>query len=95
MNGPKFESDNRGGIKFCDEGGAKLEFNGIAWIAKIPHGKKSFNSDSCRLSFPKRFPKVVPVNRNLPVKFCADKNHSGDPAVSSNGANESLRVIIN
>jgi len=77
MNGPKFESDNRGGIKFCEEGGAIFGFNGIGWITKIPHGKKFLNSPICRSSLPKRFPQVAPVNRNLPKKFRAKKTILG------------------
>jgi hypothetical protein len=95
MNGPKCESDNRGGIKFCEEGGARLEFDGIAWITKIPHGKKFFNSLSCRLSLSKSFPQVASVKRNLPIRFSADKNHSGALTILRGGAHETVWVILN
>lgn len=95
MNGPKCESDNRGGIKFCEEGGAILGFNGIAWITKIPHGKKFLNSPICRSSLPKRFPQVAPVNINLPKKFRARKNHSGNPIISRSGADEAVGAKLN
>jgi hypothetical protein len=95
MNGPKCESDNRGGIKFCKEGGAKLKFDGINWTTKIPHGKKFFKSSSCHLLLLKRIPRVLSLNRNLSIEFGADKNHSNDPIISSGGANCAVWTIIN
>jgi len=93
MTGPKFESDNREGIKFGKESGARLEFDSIDWTTKIPRGKKSFDRFSCRLSLPKRIPKVAPVNRILLIKFSADKDHSHDPIFSRGGANGAVWTI--
>ena len=95
MNGPKCESDNRGGIKFCEEGGAKLEFDGINWTTKIPHGKKFFESFNCRLLLLKRILQVVSSNRNLSIEFSADNNYSNDRIISSGGANCAVWTIIN
>jgi hypothetical protein len=95
MNGSKCESDSRGGIKFGDESGARLTFDGIISTAKIPHGNKFFDSFRCCLSLPKRIPQVASLNRNFPFKFCKGKNGSGNSTISGDGPGAAVLAIIN
>ena len=94
MNGPKCESDNRGGIKFYEESGAKLEYDCLSWTAIIPHGKNFLKRFSCRLSLPKRIPQLTPENRNLPIKFSSDKDHFDDPNILRGGADGTVWIIF-
>lgn len=95
MHDPKCESDNRGGIKLGDKGGARLEYDCLFRSTKIPHGKTFFDRFSCRLLLPKRIPQLAPANRNFPIKFGADKNHSGSPIILRDGAGETVWAILN
>jgi hypothetical protein len=74
MNCPKCESDNREGIKFCEECGAKLEFECPDCKAKIPLGKKFCGECSHDLTKPAKAPVT---NYSEPQsdtpKFLADK----------------------
>jgi len=45
MKCPKCESDNREGVKFCEECGAKLELQCPACKAKIPLWLQFFRSE--------------------------------------------------
>jgi hypothetical protein len=94
MNGPKCESDSRGGIKFGDESGARLTFDGIISTAKIPHGNKFFDRFRCCLSLPKRIPQIAPLNINFPIKFCKGKNRSGNSTISGYGPEVTVLMII-
>ena len=95
MNGPKCESDSRGGIKFGDEGGARLTFDDIISAAKIPHGKKSFDRFHCRLSLPKKISQVASLNRNFTIKFGVDETHLNDPIVPNGKANGAVWTVYN
>jgi hypothetical protein len=59
MKGPKSESDNRGGIKCCEEVGARLTFDAITRITKIPHGKNSPTGLAFAYHFQKDSPKLL------------------------------------
>jgi class 3 adenylate cyclase/tetratricopeptide (TPR) repeat protein len=74
MKCPKCQSDNRGGVKFCEECGAKLELECPACKAKIPLDKKFCGECGQMLSTPSEPPpqelsldeKIEKIQRYLP-----------------------------
>ena len=56
MKCPRCQSDNRGGIKFCEECGAKLELECPACKAKIPLDKKFCGECGQKLTAPSVHP---------------------------------------
>ena len=58
MKCPKCESDNREGVKFCEECGVKFEFVCPACKAKIPLGKKFCGECGQNLTLPSEPPPV-------------------------------------
>jgi len=74
MKCPECQSENREGIKFCEECGAKLELQCTACQAKIPLGKKFCGACGHKLDAPAETPpmelsfdeKIAKIQRYLP-----------------------------
>ncbi len=74
MRCPKCQSDNRDGVRFCEECGAKLEMVCHACKAEIPLGKKFCGECGARLDAPVKTPpkdlsldeKIDKIQRYLP-----------------------------
>jgi class 3 adenylate cyclase/tetratricopeptide (TPR) repeat protein len=74
MKCPKCESDNREGIRFCEECGAKLELECPACKAKIPLGKKFCGECGHDLTKPVEAPVInYSEPQSYTPKFLADK----------------------
>jgi class 3 adenylate cyclase len=66
MKCPKCQSDNREGVKFCEECGAKLELECPACKAKIPLDKKFCGDCGRKLSAPSEFsPKDLSIDEKI------------------------------
>jgi class 3 adenylate cyclase/tetratricopeptide (TPR) repeat protein len=74
MKCPKCESDNRKGIRFCEECGAKLELECPDCKAKIPLGKKFCGECGHDLTKPVKAPAIdYSKPQSYTPKFLADK----------------------
>ena len=74
MKCPKCQSDNREGVKFCEECGAKLELVCPSCGANIPLGKKFCGECGHDLGAPKAAPPIdYSQPRSYTPKFLADK----------------------
>ena len=67
MKCPKCKSDNREGVKFCEECGAKLELECPACKAKIPLEKKFCGECGHKLT---------PVSESLPVDYAQPQSYT-------------------
>ena len=74
MKCPKCKAENREGVKFCEECGAKFEMECPECRAKIPMGKKFCGECGHKLSLPSEAPhkglsfdeKLTKIQRYLP-----------------------------
>ncbi len=66
MKCPKCESDNRAGLNFCEECGAKFELVCPSCKAKLPLGKKSCRECDQSLTLP---------SEQVPQEFSFDKKY--------------------
>jgi rRNA maturation endonuclease Nob1 len=74
MKCPKCYTENREGIKFCEQCGAKMELECPNCRATIPLGKKFCGECGHDLSKPRRSPSLdYSVPRSYTPKFLADK----------------------
>lgn len=89
MKCPKCQSENREGMKFCEQCGAKMELECPNCKAKIPPGKKFCGECGCDLSGP---PKATPLDYSVPrsytPKFLAEK------ILTTRGAMEGERKLV-
>ena len=89
MNCPKCRLENREGVKFCEECGAKMELVCPGCGAKIPWGTKFCGECGCQITKPSE---AIPVDYSAPQSYTP--KHLAEKILTSRSSIEGERKLV-
>ena len=89
MNCPKCRLENREGVKFCEECGAKMELVCPGCGAKIPWGTKFCGECGCQITKPSE---AIPVDYSAPQSYTP--KHLAEKIMTSRSSIEGERKLV-